>query len=84
MKKQILMGFLCLVNSSIFGQMPSGLQGLDSLKKDSIQSSLDGNTQIFYYSKAIGTTAQPLVVGLHSWSNTAETQKNLISNEVQA
>lgn len=74
--KNLLFLILFFLTNLAFSQSPSFLQ------KDSIQSSLDANTQVFYYSKAEGTTAQALVVGLHSWSNTAETQKNLMSNEV--
>ena len=84
MKKPTLIGLFCLINMSIFGQKASDSQHLDFLKQDSIKSSLDGTTQYFYYSHAEGKKAQPLVVGLHSWSNTAETQKGLISNEVHA
>lgn len=82
MKKQTLIGLFCLITMSILGQNASDTQNLDFLKKDSIISSLDNYSQFFYYSKAAGTTAQPLIVGLHSWSNTAETQKGIISNEV--
>ena len=56
----------------------------DYLQKDSIQSSLDGNTQVFYYDKSRASTPQPLVVELHSWSNSADSQKGMIATQVHA
>lgn len=38
------------------------------LKKDSIKSSLDGNTQIIYYNRSSVKDPKPLIVQLHSWS----------------
>lgn len=49
----------------------------DFLQKDSIRSSLDGNVQVFYYDKSTGSSPQPLVVELHSWSNSADSQKDM-------
>ena len=45
------------------------------MKKDSIQSKLDGTTQVFYYYKSTLSTHQPLVVQLHSWSFPADSIK---------
>lgn len=56
----------------------------DFLKKDSIQSSLDGNVQVFYYDKSTASTPQPLVVELHSWSNTADSQKDMEALQAHA
>jgi dienelactone hydrolase len=56
----------------------------DFLKKDSIQSSLDGNVQVFYYDKSISTSPQPLVVELHSWSNSADSQKDMVAAQSHA
>jgi predicted alpha/beta-fold hydrolase len=56
----------------------------DYLKKDSIPSALDGNTQVFYYTKSTAATPQPLVVELHSWSNSADSQKGMIATQVHA
>lgn len=53
----------------------------DFLKKDSIQSSLDKNIQVFYYDKSTKTKQQPLVVELHSWSNTASSQKDILAEQ---
>ena len=54
------------------------------LQKDSIRSSLDGNVQVFYYDKSTASTAQPLVVALHSWSNSVESQPPLAAEEAHA
>ncbi len=56
----------------------------DFLKKDSIQSALDGNTQVFYYDKTTASTPQPLVVELHSWSNSAESQQKILAEQAHA
>lgn len=77
MKNHLLFIFLFLTHIAT-AQRP------DYLKKDSIQSSLDGNTQVFYYDKSTATTPQPLVVELHSWSNTAESQKTMIAEQTHA
>lgn len=49
----------------------------DYLKKDSIRSSLDGNVEVFYYDKSTAESPQPLVVELHSWSNSADSQRDM-------
>ena len=54
------------------------------LKKDSIQSSLDKNIQVFYYDKSTAPKPQPLVVELHSWSNTADSQKDILAEQAHA
>lgn len=56
----------------------------DFLKKDSIQSSLDGNVQVFYYGKSTSSELQPLIVALHSWSGTADSQKEILVEQTQA
>ncbi|RDB04354.1 alpha/beta hydrolase family protein [Runella aurantiaca] len=56
----------------------------DFLKKDSIQSSLDGNVQVFYYGKSTASELQPLIVALHSWSGTADSQKETLVEQTQA
>ncbi|MEP6675670.1 MAG: alpha/beta fold hydrolase [Ferruginibacter sp.] len=38
---------------------------------------MDGNIQIFYYSKSINAKPQPLIVQLHSWSYTADSLKTI-------
>jgi dipeptidyl aminopeptidase/acylaminoacyl peptidase len=76
--KPLLSLFFTVLGLSTFAQRP------DFLKKDSIQSTLDGNTQVFYYAKSMAATPQPLVVELHSWSNSADSQKGMIANQVHA
>ncbi len=70
--KQVLIGVLCLLNLVSFGQNISTAQVHPFLKKDSISSSLDRNTQVFYFYKTTASKPKPLVVQLHSWSNAAE------------
>lgn len=57
------------------------IQRPNFLKKDSIQSTLDKNTQVFYYDKSTSSKAKPLVVELHSWSNTADSQKDILAEQ---
>ena len=51
------------------------------LRKDSIQSILDKNKQVFYYAKSSSSKAKPLVVELHSWSNSADSQKEILAEQ---
>ena len=78
--QQSLLFYLFFLSAGMiaFAQRP------DYLQKDSIQSSLDGNTQVFYYDKSRASTPQPLVVELHSWSNSADSQKGMIATQVHA
>lgn len=62
---------LSLVSWFINAQ-PNNNEAHNFLKKDSIQSSLDGYTQVFYYSKSTESKPKPLIIQLHSWSYTAE------------
>lgn len=73
--KQIVFIGLALTLNIASAQRP------DFLKKDSIQSALDGNTQVIYYNKTTASTPQPLVVELHSWSNSAESQQKILAEE---
>ena len=66
---KILLYFLLLLAGNLAFAQPT------FLKKDSIQSKLDGNTQVFYYYKSTQPTPQPLVVQLHSWSFPADSIK---------
>lgn len=77
MKKLLLLIFVLLSNIA-------SAQRPDFLKKDSIQSTLDGNTQVFYYDKTTASTPQPLVVELHSWSNSAESQQKIVAEQAHA
>lgn len=64
--------FILLVGHIAQAQRP------DFLKKDSIYSSLDNNAEVFYYDKSASSTPQPLVVELHTWSNSSHSQTNLM------
>jgi dipeptidyl aminopeptidase/acylaminoacyl peptidase len=75
--QQVLIGILCFLNSVSYGQNTNNTQAHPFLQKDSIQSSLDGNTQVFYYSKATNPKPRPLVVQLHSWSWSADGLQNV-------
>ena len=57
------------------------IQRPNFLKKDSIQSTLDKNIQVFYFDKSTSSKAKPLVVELHSWSNTADSQKDILAEQ---
>lgn len=73
-----LIGLLPLVG---LGQTPTPVQRPAFLQKDSIRSSLDGNVQAFYYDKSTTSAPQPLVLALHSWSNSVESQPPLAAEE---
>ena len=76
-----LIGLLPLLG---LGQAPAPVPRPAFLQKDSIRSSLDGNAQVFYYDKSTASTPQPLVVALHSWSNSVESQPPLAAEEAHA
>ncbi|MEO6230272.1 MAG: prolyl oligopeptidase family serine peptidase [Ferruginibacter sp.] len=75
--KQIMLFIFCLVSLFINGQTTDNTQRKDFLKKDSIVSSMDGETQVFYYSKSTNHKPEPLIVQLHSWSYTADSLKTI-------
>ena len=68
----------------LFISVASYAQRPDFLKKESIQSSLDGNVQVFYYNKSTALRPQPLVVEFYTWSNTADSQKELLADLAHA
>ena len=78
MKQSFLITCLCIIGFSATAQRPT------YLRKDSIHSALDGVTQVFYYDKSTADTPQPLVVELHSWSNSADSQMGMIATQVHA
>ena len=78
MKQAFLITCLCTLGFSAIAQRPA------YLRKDSIRSGLDGVTQVFYYDKSTAATPQPLVVELHSWSNSADSQMGMIATQVHA
>ncbi|MDP1817393.1 MAG: alpha/beta fold hydrolase [Leadbetterella sp.] len=75
--KQGLMFFLCLWNIIAHGQNTHNTVAHSFLQKDSITSTLDGNTQVIYYFKALHSKPRPLVVQLHSWSYSADDLQNI-------
>lgn len=78
MKQSFLITCLCIIGFSATAQRPT------YLRKDSIRSALDGVTQVFYYDKSTTAAPQPLVVELHSWSNSADSQMGMIATQVHA
>ncbi len=56
----------------------------DFLKKDSIFSSLDNNAEVFYYDKSTSAVPQPLVVELHTWSNSSHSQTDMMAQHTRA
>ena len=60
------------------------IQRPNFLKKDSIHSTLDKNAQVFYYDKSNSSEAKPLLVELHSWSNTADSQKEILAEQAHS
>ncbi|MEO7767322.1 MAG: hypothetical protein ABIS01_07840, partial [Ferruginibacter sp.] len=75
--KQVMLFILCLVSLFINGQTTDNTQRKDFLKKDSMKSSMDGETQVFYYNKSTSNKPGPLIVQLHSWSYTADSLKTI-------
>ncbi len=77
MKNSLLFSLIFLTNLAL-AQRP------DFLKKDSIQSSLDKNVQLFYFHKSSSSKPMPLVVELHSWSNSADSQKDILAEQAHS
>lgn len=75
--KLLLTSFFCIVSYLTIGQINNQNLQQTFLSKDSINSSLDGNTQVFYYNKSTDTKPKPLIVQLHSWSFPADSLKTI-------
>lgn len=75
--KSILVLILLCTGLFANGQTTEAIQPKSVLTKDSIHSSLDGITQVFYYRQSTSTTPQPLIVQLHSWSFPADSLKTI-------
>ncbi|MEP7111305.1 MAG: prolyl oligopeptidase family serine peptidase [Ferruginibacter sp.] len=75
--KQILLFIFYLISLFTNGQTTDNTQRNNFLKKDSIKSSMDSTTQVFYYNKSINNKPEPLIVQLHSWSFTADSLKTI-------
>lgn len=76
MKKTFLVIVLFgILPSIIFAQRPSFLQ------RDSIKSKLDQNIQTIFFDISTVSKPQPLVVELHSWSNTNLSQVEILAEQ---
>ncbi|MES2373047.1 MAG: alpha/beta fold hydrolase [Bacteroidota bacterium] len=75
--KLLLTSFFCIVSYLAIGQITNQNLQQTFLSKDSINSSLDGYTQVFYYNKSTDSKSRPLIVQLHSWSFPADSLKTI-------
>jgi poly(3-hydroxybutyrate) depolymerase len=75
--KLLLTYLLCIFSSLCIGQSTNQHISDHPLTKDSINSTLDGYKQIFYYSKSTDQKPKPLIVQLHSWSYPADSLKTI-------
>lgn len=73
-----LLIIIVLNSNSAISQRPN------YLKMDSIFSSLDNSSQVIYYEKSASSKPQPLVVELHSWSNSSSSQMELLADQSKA
>jgi predicted peptidase len=64
---------ICLLT---YGQVIPN-EPINSLTKDSIKSTIDGNIQLFYYYKSTAKKNMPLIVQLHSWSYPVDSLKTM-------
>jgi len=75
--KLFLTSLFCILSCLCIGQGTDQNKHETFLNKDSIQSSLDGNTQVFYYYRSTDKKPKPLIVQLHSWSYPADSLKTI-------
>jgi hypothetical protein len=75
--KSLLTWLICIINVCGSGQNTNQNQLATLLNKDSINSTMDGNLQVFYYYKSNNKNPQPLIVQLHSWSYPADSLKTI-------
>jgi dipeptidyl aminopeptidase/acylaminoacyl peptidase len=75
--KSLLTWLICIINVCASGQNTNQNKLATLLNKDSINSTLDGNLQVFYYYKSNNKPPQPLIVQLHSWSYPADSLKTI-------
>lgn len=73
-------GLLILILCSAF-MVNLAAQRPAYLKKDSLVSKMDGVHDVFYYIPSTTEEPQPLVVELHSWSNSSSSQNDLMASE---
>ncbi len=77
MMRHILLLFICCTPSLLTSGQVASTQALSGLKKDSIKSRLDGNTQLIYYYESSDKNPRPLIVQLHSWSYPVDSLKTM-------
>ncbi|MEO6729668.1 MAG: prolyl oligopeptidase family serine peptidase [Ferruginibacter sp.] len=75
--KLFLTSLLCILSYLSIGQSADQNNHEIFLNKDSIKSTLDGYTQVFYYYKPTDKKPKPLIVQLHSWSYPADSLKTI-------
>jgi len=75
--KSLLTCLICISSLCASGQYANKKQVATFLIKDSINSTLDGNVQVFYYYKSTDIKPEPLIVQLHSWSYPADSLKTI-------
>lgn len=75
--KLLLTSLLCIFSYLSIGQRTSQNNHEAFLNKDSIKSTLDEYTQVFYYYKSTDKKPKPLIVQLHSWSYPADSLKTI-------
>ena len=75
--KFLLTPFLCIISYLSIGQSANQNNPVTFLNKDSIKSTLDGYTQVFYYYKSTDKKPKPLIIQLHSWSYPADSLKTI-------
>ena len=75
--KLFLTSLLCILSYLSIGQSTNQNNYEIFLNKDSIKSTLDGYTQVFYYYKSTDKKSKPLIVQLHSWSYPADSLKTI-------
>jgi len=75
--KFLLTSLLCIFSYLSIGQRANQNYQVTFLNKDSIKSTLDGYTQVFYYYKSTDKKPKPLIIQLHSWSYPADSLKTI-------
>ncbi len=75
--KHLLTPLLCISSYLSIGQSITENKQETFLNKDSIKSTLDGYTQVFYYYRSTDKKPKPLIVQLHSWSYPADSLKTI-------
>jgi poly(3-hydroxybutyrate) depolymerase len=72
-----LTSLFCILSSLSIAQHTNQNKVVSILNKDSIKSTLDGYSQVFYYYKSTDKNPKPLIVQLHSWSYPADSLRTI-------